>query len=96
MNTVNNQPPQATHTHVHVVQQSNGMGTAGFVLSLIGWVTCGVLCPVGLLFSLVGLNREPRGLAIAGTVIGGIGTLLVVGACLLFALGILGAAVSAQ
>jgi len=57
----------------------NGIGIAGFVISLVGLIlTCGVLCPVGLIFSLVGLGRQPKGLAIAGTVIGGIGSLLLV------------------
>jgi len=60
---------------------SNGMGVAGFVVSLVGFVlTCGILCPLGLIFSLVGLARPPRGLAIAGTVIGGLGSLLLVAA----------------
>jgi hypothetical protein len=55
------------------------MGVAGFVVSLVGLVlTCCVLCPLGLIFSLIGLGRRPRGLAIAGTVIGGLGTLLLV------------------
>ena len=64
-------------THVVVqTQPSNGMGVAGFVVSLIGLVgTCGLLCPLGFLFSLIGLGKEPRGLAIAGTVIGGVGCL---------------------
>lgn len=59
--------------------RGNGMGVAGFVISLVGLVlTCCVLCPLGLIFSLVGLGKQPRGLAIAGAVIGGLGTLLLV------------------
>lgn len=60
-----------------VVQQSpsNGLGTAGFVISLVGLLTCGLICPLGLLFSFFGLFKPPRGLAIAGTVIGLLGSL---------------------
>lgn len=54
---------------------SNGMGIAGFVVSLTGLVACaGLLCPIGLVLSLLGLGKEPRGFAIAGTIIGGIGS----------------------
>ncbi|MEM8738780.1 MAG: DUF4190 domain-containing protein [Planctomycetota bacterium] len=80
---MNDQPAPAPNvTHVHVEKSpSNGMGTAGFVLSLVGWVTCGVLCPVGLVLSIIGVRREPRGLAIAGIIIGALGSLflLVIG-----------------
>lgn len=55
--------------------QTNGLGIAGFVVSLVGIFTC-VLCPVGLILSLIALKNQPKGFAIAGTVIGGIGTLL--------------------
>jgi hypothetical protein len=55
----------------------NGLGLAGFIVSLAGLLfTCGVLCPVGLILSLFGLRREPRGFAIAGTVIGAVGSLV--------------------
>jgi len=57
----------------------NGMGIAGFVISLVGLLTCGILCPLGLIFSLIGLGKQPKGLAIAGTVIGALGSLLLVG-----------------
>ena len=41
----------------------------------MGILTCGLTFPIGLILSLFALKREPRGLAIAGTVIGGVGTL---------------------
>lgn len=53
--------------------QDNGLGTAGFILSLIGFLSCGVLSPLGLVFSLAGLFRQPRGLAIAGFILGLLG-----------------------
>lgn len=59
------------------VQQTNPAGLAGFIISLCGFITC-VCFPIGLIVSLVGLKSEPKGLAIAGTVIGAIGTVLVV------------------
>ena len=55
---------------------TNALGLAGFVCSLIGVVTCGLLAPLGLLLSLFGLTRPPRGLAAAGTVIGFLGCVL--------------------
>ncbi|MFG6397134.1 MAG: hypothetical protein K1V89_07350 [Muribaculaceae bacterium] len=56
-------------------QQGNGIGTAGFVLSIVG--VCfgfvpfvGVVCWIlAIVFSAIGLGRRPRGLAIAGLVI---------------------------
>lgn len=59
-------------------RQSNAMGITGLIVSILGLLTCGLLSPVGLLFSLIGLARRPRGEAVAGTIIGGLGTLAVV------------------
>ena len=44
---------------------SNPLGIAGFVLSLL----C-VTAPIGLIVSIIALFKQPRGFAIAGTVIG--------------------------
>src|SRR6056297_1203570 len=69
---------QTAATHETTVKvESNTLGTAGFVTSLVGWVTCGVLCPIGLLLSVIALFKAPRGMAIAGTIIGGLGSLFV-------------------
>lgn len=62
---------------------SNGLGTAGFVLSLLALL--GSWCPVvnwvlwflGALFSFIGVFKSPRGLAIAGLVISFIGVILI-------------------
>lgn len=65
-------------TTVVVNQQggrSNGLGTAGFVLAILGAIFCWVpilnfiLLILGLIFSFVGIFKVPRGLAIAGLVI---------------------------
>lgn len=64
-------------------QQKNGMGTAGFVLAILGLVFCWVpvldwvLWILGLVFSIIGVCRRPRGLAIAGIVISCIFIILV-------------------
>ena len=78
------QQPQPQHypqpTPVQMVPRGrakNGMGTAGFVLSLLALLLCWVpivdviLFILGLVFSIVGISRKNRekGLAIAGLVI---------------------------
>lgn len=55
--------------------RSNSMGVAGFIIALIGLIFCWVpgvnfiLWFLGLVFSFVGLFKEPRGMAIAGLVL---------------------------
>ena len=53
---------------------SNAVGIVGFVFSILGFLTCGFLSPLGFLISLVGLFKPPRGFALAGTIIGFLGT----------------------
>lgn len=48
----------------------NGLGLAGFIVSLVGLVSRGLISPVGLVMSIVALKREPKGFAIAGLVLG--------------------------
>lgn len=59
-----------------VIQQAptNGIGLAGFIISLIGFLTCGCLSPLGLFLSFVGLLRPPRGFGLAGVILGLIGS----------------------
>ena len=93
---------QQPHVVYQPVQQSNGLGTAGFILSLVGLVTGGILSPIGLIISLIALGKHPKGLAIAGVIIGLIGscgiiaTVMFAGAAILAALGIGIAAAVAQ
>jgi len=71
------------HERGHRGAESNGLGLAGFIVSLLGLVgTCGLLSPIGLVLSLIGLGRQPRGFAIAGTIIGAVGSIWVVGVVL--------------
>lgn len=68
----------------------NGLGLAGFIVSLVGLATGGCLSPVGFVLSLIAVFREPRGFAIAGLVIGALG-LVGVGLALLL-VGVMGIA----
>lgn len=90
-------PPQDGAGSVATASAGNNpLGIAGFITAIVGWVTCGLLCPIGLILSLFALGKPPRGFAIAGAIIGAVGSLflLVVGlGIILAALGI-GAAAS--
>lgn len=65
---------QVTQTVV-TQRKSNGMATAGFVISLVSLICCGGSSFLGLIFSIVGLvnakncDGEGKGLAIAGIII---------------------------
>ncbi len=77
---------------------SNALGLAGFITSIVGILSCGILSPIGLILSFIGLFKRPRGFAIAGTIIGFIGSigiliaLLVVGVVVI---ALVGAAIAA-
>ncbi|SHI87110.1 hypothetical protein [Pseudozobellia thermophila] len=78
--------------------KSNGTGTAGFVLALIalflGWIPFlgWILWLLGVILSIIGLFKKPRGLAIAGVIISFLGLILLL---LVFAgLAVLGTAAS--
>lgn len=79
---------------------TNGLGIVGFVLAMVGLLgTGGLLCPVGLIISLIAVGRQPRGFAVAGIVVGLIGScggiivLLAFGASILALAGLVGMAV---
>jgi hypothetical protein len=61
-----NQPP---------IQEKNGIGLAGFIISIIafflGWIPVfgWILWLLGLIFSTVGIFKKPKGFAIAGLII---------------------------
>ena len=84
----NNYPPQnyqqPQHVYVQVPEKkSNGMGIAGFVLSLVtilfSWApgVNWILWLLGLIFSAIGMFRQPKGLAIAGLVISLVGLVII-------------------
>jgi hypothetical protein len=55
-------------------QPVNGLGIAGFVVSLVSFLTCGLISPIALILSLFALWKRPRGFAVAGTLLGMVGT----------------------
>ena len=72
-------PPQPGQPQAYHYQPppTNALGVAGFVVSLTGMVAClGLICPIGLLLSLIALTMSPRGYAIAGSIIGLLGSIL--------------------
>ncbi|MBC7834911.1 MAG: hypothetical protein H7Y88_07400 [Phycisphaerales bacterium] len=77
--------PQQQYDLAH--QQENGLGLAGFIVSLIGLISCGILSPIGLIMSWIAKSREPKGLAIAGVVLGLVGSAELI---LFLALGVFG------
>ncbi len=78
------QPMQQTVIVQQEQRKSNGMGTAGFVLALIGfffsWIPIlgWVIWFLGVLFSAIGVFRTPRGMAIAGLCISFIGLIFLI------------------
>ncbi len=53
---------------------SNTMGLIGFIISIVSLVGCGgLLSPISLIFSIIGLGKQPKGFAIAGLVLSLIG-----------------------
>ncbi len=62
--------------------QSNSMGLAGLILSILAWfssclpIAGSIIWLLGLIFSIIGLFKRPRGTAIAGLVISCIGLIL--------------------
>ena len=53
--------------------QENGFGLAGFIVSIAGLFLCGIPSLIGMILSLIGLRKEPKGFAVAGTIIGLVG-----------------------
>ncbi len=78
----------ARHPEKPSAPETNGLGLAGFIVSLVGLCSGGALSPIGLILSFVALFRVPRGFAIAGFVIGLVGTLWMV-----FVVAVIGVAV---
>lgn len=75
-------------------RKGNGVGTTGFVFALIGLFTGfipvlgWIIWLVGAICSIIGLFKQPKGLAIAGTIISFIGLIVLI----VIMLGIIGAA----
>ncbi|MDR2801740.1 MAG: hypothetical protein LBB31_00805 [Prevotellaceae bacterium] len=81
----NEQHPQGGQTIIiNQTGNKNGIGTAGFVLALLGLIFCWVpvldwiLWILGLILSAIGVFKEPKGLAIAGLCISLVAVILIV------------------
>lgn len=62
---------QFSYQPVAKSQESNGLALAGFICSLVGIFTGGLLSPIGLIISLIALGKPgSKGFAIAGLVLG--------------------------
>lgn len=65
-------------------KRGNGLGTAGFILALLGIVFCWIpvldwiLWFLGVVFSAIGVFKAPRGLAITGLVLSFIGIIVLI------------------
>ena len=91
MNNQQNNQTSSRHVQTILIREqrykSNGLGTAGFITSLLGlllsWVPVlgWILWLVGALLSLIGVFKSPRGLAITGLILSlvtlGIGMLFI-------------------
>ncbi len=69
-----NSPP-ATASHAIEPPQENGFGLAGFIVSIAAIVLCGIPSMIGVVLSLIGLRKRPKGFAVAGLIIGIVGLL---------------------
>lgn len=78
------QPYQPPAPH-HGPQQSNGWATAGFIVSIVGLFLCGIPSIIGLLLSMIGLTKTPKGFAVAGIAISLLGLIeLALGGLLIY------------
>jgi hypothetical protein len=55
------------------ITETNSLGIAGFIVSIVGVLTCGLLSIFGVMLSAIGMAKAPRGFAIAGLLIGFVG-----------------------
>ena len=75
--------------------EKNSIGLAGFILSLVALfasvlpVARWIVWVLGLIFSIIGLSKKPRGFAVAGLIISGVSLLLI-----LLLLGVLAALIA--
>ncbi len=82
---VNEQAGSAQTIFIEQGKKTNGIGIAGFVLALLGlflgWIPVlgWIIWLLGVVFSIVGIFKKPKGFAIAGLVISFIGVIILVG-----------------
>lgn len=82
---INEQAGSAQTIFIEQGNKTNGIGIAGFVLALLGlflgWIPVlgWIIWLLGVVFSIVGIFKKPKGFAIAGLVISFIGVIILVG-----------------
>jgi hypothetical protein len=76
----------------------NGLGLASFIVSLVGLISAGILSPVGAIMGLIAMRREPKGFAIAGFVLGLLGSIWIclVSAVFLAFFGVMGVGIASM
>ncbi len=80
----------------------NNMALAGFICSLVGFITCGIVSIVGFVLSIIGLNKskqlngEGKGFAVAGIVIGAIEIVVTIIVIILFCIFVVAAGSSSK
>ncbi|QDV25324.1 SHD1 domain-containing protein [Aureliella helgolandensis] len=82
---------------IHKSDDTNVLGMAGLIFSTIGWLTCGLLCIPGAALSFLALfSRKPKGLALAGLIVGFPGVLFFAFVGMGLMMGALGLGAAAQ
>lgn len=76
------QPYYPPHAH-YGSTESNGWGTAGFIVSILGLFLCGIPSLIGLVLSIIGVTKTPKGFAVAGICISVLGLIELALGCLL-------------
>ena len=67
--------PYTSPAYGHAPPKENSTAIVGLILSILGFVTCPIFSIVGMFVSWSAMSREPKGVAIAGFIIGLIGTI---------------------
>ncbi|MBC22459.1 MAG: hypothetical protein CMJ32_00885 [Phycisphaerae bacterium] len=83
------QPPTDPGYVIRPEDESNTIGLIGLILSILGLLLGGVLSPISLILSVVGLFKPRNGTAIAGLIISIVGCLSLVAIVMIMLLGIM-------
>jgi hypothetical protein len=76
---------------VQTGESTSGLAIAGLIFAILGWFTCGLLClPGAFLSGLALFAKGPKGMAIAGLIVGFPGTLFFIFFGMTMMLGALG------
>lgn len=79
-------PPGQPFTAPPADRSDETLATVGLVLSCVGIATCGclaILCPIGLILSIIAHHRRQSGVTVAGLIVGALGTLYFIASTLI-------------